>query len=398
MWIDRWRRAGAAGLMIGMGLISLAQAQGDPCCGDCNSDGAVTIDEILQGVNIAFDPQRLSSCPSIDRDANSEATVDEILAAVNAALTGCPPAESTPTKTATPTPSATITATASATVNLRPVVTPLPVYRTYAGAPIRLPIPVGDPEADLLSCGLTNLPQGAVMDGPPPLFAWTPRADQLGPFYVPFACAAPGAAATTGTLVFKVSPLDSCAIPVCDPATGCVSSIPSVNTTCCSGEPAARLAEPVADCPQGRVIFAGANMTSGFGRLQNCDRLRVVNAAQFSAAVRLHVEGRCINAEARPLLHARLQTAQRVVFDKKYRIAFTARDDGFSQILAVPFDVDEPRPFYDLQDAEANLTIDMTDADDVQVSQSLRLILTFTPIPDKPDLDVHPTPTATIGR
>jgi hypothetical protein len=97
-------------------------------------------------------------------------------------------------------------------------------------------------------------------------------------------------------------------------------------------------------------------------------------------------------------LRARLETAQRVVFDKEDRIRLTPRGDGFSQILAIFYAVESAPPFYDLQDAEANLTLEMTDADDVHVSESLRLILTFTPIPDKPDLDVHPTPTATIGR
>jgi hypothetical protein len=59
------------------------------CVGDCNGDGAVTIEELVRGVTIALDIVPLEVCPVFDRDGNSAVTVDELVAAVNVALGGC---------------------------------------------------------------------------------------------------------------------------------------------------------------------------------------------------------------------------------------------------------------------------------------------------------------------
>jgi hypothetical protein len=61
----------------------------EACIGDCNGDGPVTVDEILNGVNIALGNQPLLACAAFDADRNGQVTVDELLAAVNAALNGC---------------------------------------------------------------------------------------------------------------------------------------------------------------------------------------------------------------------------------------------------------------------------------------------------------------------
>lgn len=60
------------------------------CPGDCNGDGAVTVDEVISGVNIALGNVPVSACPAMDDNGDSDVTVDEILKAVNAALNGCP--------------------------------------------------------------------------------------------------------------------------------------------------------------------------------------------------------------------------------------------------------------------------------------------------------------------
>jgi hypothetical protein len=70
----------------------------DPeCVGDCNYDGAVTVDEIVTGVDIALGDYPLSVCPQLGRpwnpfDPNGDGlvTIDELLAAVNNAVAGCP--------------------------------------------------------------------------------------------------------------------------------------------------------------------------------------------------------------------------------------------------------------------------------------------------------------------
>jgi pseudomonalisin len=59
------------------------------CAGDCNGDGAVTVDEILTGVNIALGATPDSQCPGLDANGDAMVTVDELLQAVDHALNGC---------------------------------------------------------------------------------------------------------------------------------------------------------------------------------------------------------------------------------------------------------------------------------------------------------------------
>ena len=56
-----------------------------PCVGDCNGDGAVTVDEVLTMVNIALGNAQPSVCPS-----GGAADIALIIQAVHNALTGCP--------------------------------------------------------------------------------------------------------------------------------------------------------------------------------------------------------------------------------------------------------------------------------------------------------------------
>ncbi len=60
------------------------------CVGDCGDDGAVTVDEIITGVNIALGVAPADQCPQFDVTGDDQVTVDEILQAVNLALVGCP--------------------------------------------------------------------------------------------------------------------------------------------------------------------------------------------------------------------------------------------------------------------------------------------------------------------
>lgn len=60
------------------------------CTGDCNGDRAVTINEILIGVNIALGDAPLDECSVFDANGDGTVTVDEIVAAVSNALGQCP--------------------------------------------------------------------------------------------------------------------------------------------------------------------------------------------------------------------------------------------------------------------------------------------------------------------
>lgn len=60
------------------------------CVGDCDGNGAVTVDELIRGVNVALGSLGLAECPSFDANGDGEVTVDEIVQAVNYSLGECP--------------------------------------------------------------------------------------------------------------------------------------------------------------------------------------------------------------------------------------------------------------------------------------------------------------------
>jgi len=68
-----------------------AATGGPPACvGDCSYDDAVTVDEIIEGVNIALGLRPVVDCLPFDTSDDGTVTVEEIIAAVNAVLIGCP--------------------------------------------------------------------------------------------------------------------------------------------------------------------------------------------------------------------------------------------------------------------------------------------------------------------
>ena len=70
--------------------IEVAAATPPPeCVGDCRSDGAVSVDELLVMVSVALGNVPTASCLVGDADRDGQITVDEILKAVNHALIGC---------------------------------------------------------------------------------------------------------------------------------------------------------------------------------------------------------------------------------------------------------------------------------------------------------------------
>ncbi len=72
------------------------------CIGDCDGNGAVTVNELVRGVAVALAIRPLDGCEALDRDDDGTVAIAELIAAVGAALAGCPP-QSTPTPMATPT-------------------------------------------------------------------------------------------------------------------------------------------------------------------------------------------------------------------------------------------------------------------------------------------------------
>jgi len=60
------------------------------CVGDCNGDGQVAINELIQGVNISLGSLDVSVCPAMDENGDGQVSINELIRAVNNALGGCP--------------------------------------------------------------------------------------------------------------------------------------------------------------------------------------------------------------------------------------------------------------------------------------------------------------------
>jgi hypothetical protein len=302
---------------------------------------------------------------------------------------------------------ASVPQTETPTAINQPPILPTPsIYRTYPDFPIVVPLGATDPEGLPVRCSADDLPSGASFDAASGVFSWTPADDQLGAFYVPFSCsdAATPPGSADGQLIFRVSALDPCVTLSCDPATGCVSTLPLVNELCCTDGPVARVAEPVAGCPEGRVLYIGQNLTPGtFGPLQNCDILHMRNFAQTSAEVDFNVETRCVNTLNRVTVYTHLEgvTANHpsgVLVDGFSPQFFLSEDpDGFDRQVGRRFSLMKGTDgtFRDLEGIEANLTVTLTDSDNVSVTQQLRVRLSFTPGPDLPDPNATSTATET---
>lgn len=81
---------GATAALLSATLVLFLAAPGAACTGDCDGNGEVAVNELLQGVTIALGSQAMAQCPVFDVGADAEVTIDELLGAVKAALNGCP--------------------------------------------------------------------------------------------------------------------------------------------------------------------------------------------------------------------------------------------------------------------------------------------------------------------
>jgi hypothetical protein len=63
---------------------------GFTCPGDCDTDRAVSVDELMRGVNLVLDPGTAIACQAADVDGDGVVFVNEVLDAVSKALDGCP--------------------------------------------------------------------------------------------------------------------------------------------------------------------------------------------------------------------------------------------------------------------------------------------------------------------
>ena len=59
------------------------------CIGDCDTSGAVAVNELVTMVNIALERAPMNTCVAGNMDGNAQITINEILTAVNKLLGGC---------------------------------------------------------------------------------------------------------------------------------------------------------------------------------------------------------------------------------------------------------------------------------------------------------------------
>jgi hypothetical protein len=60
------------------------------CPVDCDRNGEVTVDELISAIGISLGSGALSECLNADQNSDGLVTIEEIIAGVTAALHGCP--------------------------------------------------------------------------------------------------------------------------------------------------------------------------------------------------------------------------------------------------------------------------------------------------------------------
>ena len=83
----KWIGAAVFSVLVGAGP-ALA-VEGDSCPGDCDANGAVGVNEVVMGVNIALGSMAMEMCPPLDRGPDGNVTIDELVEAVTAMIKGC---------------------------------------------------------------------------------------------------------------------------------------------------------------------------------------------------------------------------------------------------------------------------------------------------------------------
>ena len=86
----RWKVAACGLVWIAGVSTAWAPRAYASCIGDCNTDGSVTVNEILGMIDVALGNAQVVGCSAGDANIDDQITVDEILTAMNAALGGCP--------------------------------------------------------------------------------------------------------------------------------------------------------------------------------------------------------------------------------------------------------------------------------------------------------------------
>ena len=298
--------------------------------------------------------------------------------------TTLPPTTTTlpPTTTTLPPPTTTLGG-----VNQPPEADAPRLLRVYPGVAIDVDIDAPDPDGDTVTFSSMDLPPGATLDAGSGRLQWTPTGDDIGTYTVTVACTDDGRPPQTVDTVVAivVQADDSCVVADCDPATGCTTTAVAIDTDCCAAEPVHHLPEPDIGCLQSALVHVGRNSV-GFGRLQNCDFLRLQAAGQGGTIFTMHVEARCLDASQRIDVRTTLETATQTLVNAVSSTTFQQRGDGFVERRSLLYLVATASPA-SLVGTEAQLTVRLTDHTGAQLERTLRVVLTTDSLSDLPDPD-----------
>ncbi len=86
-----------AACLIGTYAVTVQGVCAPRCVGDCNDDGAVAINELIVGVQIALGVFDVSRCQAVDANGDGGVAINELVLAVEASLGSAPAASPTPT-------------------------------------------------------------------------------------------------------------------------------------------------------------------------------------------------------------------------------------------------------------------------------------------------------------
>jgi Tol biopolymer transport system component len=76
--------------LILVGTVFILAGRSDAVCvGDCGNDGAVTVYELILGVDIALGSRPLSQCPAFETNSDGKVTINELVSGVKNILAGC---------------------------------------------------------------------------------------------------------------------------------------------------------------------------------------------------------------------------------------------------------------------------------------------------------------------
>jgi len=176
------------------------------CVGDCDGSVSVTIEELIQGTNIALATTGVEACPEFDVDGSRTVTIEELVAAVGNALDGCSQETPTATPTSTQAPSAPPTVTPTRPQGLLRL-EPIGDQTVALGSLLTLTLRAaqGGGKRVTFSASPVPLPSHAALDAMSGYFTFAPDADQVGTTVVTFTVS-DGVQHDSETISMTVSP------------------------------------------------------------------------------------------------------------------------------------------------------------------------------------------------